>query len=321
MNNAFVSDNAVMDLPPSGTRDDSAAASLAPSVKRDGAQPSSLAIWAAAAVVAVCVLCDFFMAPGFMRVRQNPAGIAASWFFALVGCTLAQGNLLAAWLVWSEGPFLRRLLLHWGVAGLLCWLWIAGLAFSARQHDSAMVGSIVVLAVPLVSIAAQLPLWIARLAFGWRIVRQVSEVSTIDEEPLTIRGLMLATLLVAVAFGLARLMPNIPRGKEAALGPPLLLTAAISTIAMLPAGRLLLGMRRLGHALTWSVVYAALLIGLVGVVVELQIRFAPSSLAPYFAYVWLSSLMLGFAATLMLTGIVARAFGYRLARGRRRLST
>jgi hypothetical protein len=318
MSNELGSESALIDLTPSGAPDDSEP-SLGRSLKPGGTRASWIAM--AMAGVALCALSDFFLAPGFMSLRQNPPGIGASWFFALVGCTLAQGNLLAAWLVWSEGPFFRRLLLHWGVAGLLCWLWIAGLALVARPNDMAMVGSIVVLAVPLVSIAAQLPLWVARLVFGWRIVRRESGMSILPEPPLTIRGLMLATLLVAVAFALARLMPNIPRGQEAALGPPFLLAAFISTIAMLPAARLLLGMRRFGLALTWSGVYAALLIGLVWLVVELLIHFAPGALAPYFAYVWLSSLMLGFAATLMLTGIVARAFGYRLARGRRRLST
>ena len=55
----------------------------------------------------------------------------------LVGCTLAQGSLLAAWLVWGDAPFSRRLLWHWIIAGCLCGVWLIGLAVAAPQISSA----------------------------------------------------------------------------------------------------------------------------------------------------------------------------------------
>src|SRR5207248_10703596 len=113
-------------------------------------------------------------------------------------------------------------------------------------------------------------------------------------------------LIVAVALALARSVP-VPteqRGEEfsAAWMVGFLVAAGISTIGMLPAGRMLLGMQRFRAALVWSGVYAAGLISPGWIVRELMIRYALNGGPPILACVLLSSLMLGYAATLIVAG-------------------
>src|SRR5262245_20457377 len=76
-------------------------------------------------LLAVCVLADFFLSPLFVGIGRTRS-LANAWPLLVLGCTLAQGNTLAAWLVWGDGPFLRRLAVHWGIAGALCAIWLAG---------------------------------------------------------------------------------------------------------------------------------------------------------------------------------------------------
>jgi hypothetical protein len=93
----------------------------------------------------------------------------------------------------------------------------------------------VALGVPLVSLAAQFPLWLARQFFGWRLVREDSATNPLGmgeggsrgepgdggvadnsasqenqngpDRKLAIRDLMLATVVVAVSLALVRLAP------------------------------------------------------------------------------------------------------------------
>src|ERR1043165_4462848 len=149
-------------------------------------------------LVVPCLACDFLMAPVF-SIFQIRAESLAALAFGIVGCVFAQGNLLAAWLAWSEGSFLRRLATHWIIAAGLYLVWLAGLA--VRGHPQAREFAVTVaLGVPLVSIAAQFPLWVARQWFGWRLVNENAVVARPLEPALKIRDLMLATVLVAASL-------------------------------------------------------------------------------------------------------------------------
>ena len=131
---------------------------------------------------------------------------------------------------------------------------------------------------------------------------------------------MLATLVVAVALALARVAPSPDAG---AVWPvwavAVTVASVISSISLLPAGALLLRMRLLSRGLAWSGLYAGALIALPWVVAAVQWWYDPALLAPRAIYVGLSSLMFTFAATLMLTAVIARDRGYRLTGGRKRL--
>src|SRR5689334_2020212 len=160
-------------------------------------------------LVAACAVMDFSVGPVFESLRTaGPKVIVAAYLFGLVGCILGQGNVLAAWLAWSEGPFLRRLARHWIAAVLLYGAGAIGVTIAALPHEARVACVMIGLAVPLVSLAAQFPLWVTRQWFGWRITHAMSEGEMTQEQPLTIRGLMLATLLVGVAVALARVAPS-----------------------------------------------------------------------------------------------------------------
>ena len=75
---------------------------------------------------------------------------------------------------------------------------MAGLALG-QPNQFRQLSMMVGLSVPLMSIAAQLPLWIARQMFGWRLIRGEENDGT-RRTPLSIRDLMTATVVVALAL-------------------------------------------------------------------------------------------------------------------------
>jgi hypothetical protein len=273
----------------------------------------------AAWLIVPCLACDFLMVPVLSSLEGPPHEAGAAVAFGIVGCVLAQGNLLAAWLAWSHGPFLRRLATHWTIAVGLYLVWLVGLGLALRiDREAPQIAAVVALGVPLVSIAAQFPLWVARQWFGWRLVRESAQAAHPSEPPLAIRDLMLATLAVAASLALARLAPSPDAGEVWPIwAAAFTVASAISTIALLPAGALLLRMQPFSRGLAWSGLYAAAWIALLWVIVGV-LRFYALALPPRALVVGLSSLMATFAATLMLTAVIARDRGYRLTSGRTR---
>jgi hypothetical protein len=253
-------------------------------------------------------------------------------WLAAVGSILAQGCLLAAWLAWGDQPYWQRALRHWIVAAILYLVWVAGLWVGVRALGqpnqfrplSLMVG----LSVPLMSIAAQLPLWIARQIFGWRLTRcehVPGEMKTSEENDgkhhtrLSIRDLMTATVMVALALALARWAPT-PDGKPIGMLWVLMFGAAttISTLTLLPVSPLLMRNPRFGRGVFFACLYAAIWMGLPWlVVVGARSRgLFPSPPLP--VLIGLSCLILSFAATVILAAAVARSRGYRLISGQLR---
>ena len=281
-----------------------------------------------------CLACDLLMVPAISSLNGPPRTLAVAMAFGIVGCVLAQGCLLAAFLAWSDGPFLWRLLVHWLIALGLYLIWLMGLGLAAPSPEEAQsVAVTVALGVPLVSIAAQFPLWLARQFWGWRLVRGRADIPVCHDDhmpadrKLAIRDLMLATLVVAVSLALARLAPL--DGEDKDPGPPWLVAcvvaSVISSITLLPAGAWLMrgdpvGGLRAGlfrRGLAWSILYAAAWIALVWIIVAVQWWFALPR-APRAIYVGISSFMFTFASTLILTALIARSRGYRLTGGRKR---
>ena len=276
----------------------------------------------AAWLIVPCLACDGLMVPAISLLDGGgpPYEPIAAIAFGSVGCVLAQGNLLAAWLAWGDGPFLRRLLAHWKIAAGLYLIWLVGLWIALHSEGEALqIAAAVALGVPLVSLAAQFPLWVARQWFGWRLVREQTEAEQPGEPPLTIRDLMFATVIVAVALALARLAPFPDDGPVWPVwGVAAVVASVISSIALLPAGALLLGPRVLSRALQWSALYAGAWIALPWIIVAIVRLYGIVKLPPRAVFVGLSSLMLTFASTLMLTAVIARDRGYWLTKARRK---
>ena len=275
--------------------------------------PSISAAW----LVVLCLACDFLMVPVFSSVEGPQAPLRVIAALGIVGCVLAQGNLLAAWLAWSDGAFLRRLALHWIIAVGLYLTWLVGFGLAlGGGHIPPQIAATVALGVPLVSIAAQFPLWVARQWFGWRLVRDTVDAAP-PEPPLAIRDLMVATLVVAASLALARLAPSPDKGSVWPIWAfGFVVASVISSIALVPAGALLMRMQPFSRGLAWSVLYTAAWIAVPWIVVAAVRVTGAAMLPPLALFVGLSSLMLAFAATLILTATIARNRGYRLT-GRR----
>lgn len=273
---------------------------------------SAVLLWL---LIAVCLACDFLMMPALAIMPRRPA-LVFPLLLASMGCVLAQVHLLAAWLVWSDQPFGQRLLRHSIIAAILYLVWAAGLGLSLPSRftlASAMVG----LSLPLMSIAAQLPLWFTRHTFGWRLIRgDVNDY--VGDESLTIRDLMLATVLIAFALASARWVPT-PDGKETGtpLGVLFLATSAISTIGLLPACLLLMRTQRFRRGVWLASLYAAFWMALPWVTVLFRQNRGLSASPPAIALVGFSCLVLSFAATVILAATTARARNFRLAFGQR----
>ncbi len=278
--------------------------------------PGISAVW----LIVPCVACDFLMVPTFSLLRGGgpPSDLIAALAFGVVGCVFAQGNLLAAWLAWSEGPFLRRLATHWKIAVVLYVIWLAGLTLLG-DHQGREIAPTVLLGLPLVSIAAQFPLCIARLWFGWRLVDVHAGRAQSHEPPLAIRDLMLATILVAASLALARLAPGaLKRSELWTMWTVFFFWATvISSLSLLPAGAILLRGEPFSRRLAWGALYAAAFIALPWMVIFVVWWYGLAMPPPRALFVGLSSLMLTFAATLMLTAKIARDRSYRLFWGRR----
>jgi hypothetical protein len=296
-------------------------ARIVPAAKSDRSPSGLLAL-----LIAISLASDFLMVLAAARIPTLPIVYFPFWQ-ATVGCTLAQGCLLAAWLAWGSQPFWQRALRHWIVAAILYLVWVAGL-WLARQalgqpDQFRQVSMMVGLSVPLMSIAAQLPLWMARQMFGWRLIhhemRPGEENKGPRRAPLSIRDLMTATVVVAVALALARLAPS-PDGKPIGMLWVIMFTAAttVSTMTLLPVGPLLMRTPRLGRGVLLACLYAAFWIGLLWLIVLVawgRGLFPPPPLA---VLIGLSFLILSFAATVVLAAAAARSRGYRLISGRLR---
>jgi hypothetical protein len=283
--------------------------------------PANKAWWL---LVALSLVSDFAMLP-IVSSLNGPPGPLFACMFAVVGCTLAQGSLLAAWLVMADGPFLPRLLRHWTLAFGLWLVWFFGVALAApAQKQLIEVGFTVACITPLVSLGAQLPLWVARHLFGWRFARSFgSSEQYAADAPLSIRDLMGATLVVAATFALARVSPAFFQ-EDGEYWPVLFVALAVasaaSTIAILPAAAMLLRPRPFARGLALAGMYAWAYIGMIWLVVSI-VRWYGGPLPPYQVLVGLSLLVLSYAGTCSLAAYVARSRGYYLAwRGRRRFS-
>lgn len=80
-------------------------------------------------LIVPCLAADGLMVPVFSSLLgpKPPGDFLAAFVSGVAGCVLAQGCLLAAWVAWGDGPFLRRLAAHWIIAPCLYVLWLVGM--------------------------------------------------------------------------------------------------------------------------------------------------------------------------------------------------
>jgi hypothetical protein len=294
-----------------------------PDAKQPTWPPASPAPTNAPSLTMIIFVALVLCIPG--NVLVVPAGVEASppipvmlLILVVVGTMGAQVALLTVLLVWGAGPFWLRFLCHWGLALVLLLAWCAGWlwAFGERlnwssgytlQEAKMSAGGLM-----LFSLLMQVVPWLLSMYLGWRI-RLSGPGSKSVLERLSIRDLLAATVLVAIAVTAARVgRPEYTTPVEYWLGwLGLGIGVVIFVIAaIIPMVYFTLGMRNerwgIGGVLTLSIIPASCL-------TVLLIATRPSGGPP----VWqiplgMTALVGGYSGVLAGTLWIARAYGYRL---------
>jgi len=239
---------------------------------------------------------------------------------ACYGMIGAQMALFAIWCALVPLHWLKRMLMA-VISGLVLYgAWAAGYAIYTlhsswlreRLWERLVTG---LLCLPILLLAVQIPLWMMRIWFRWRIAHP-DEDSSETFQPLRIRDLMIATTAIAMALAAAQLSQTIsvPSGNGSIV--PLVVAAIVimvlSAISVLPAVLAVLRSRRLLLAMGFVFsVYVAIAGSYAALIVLL-------SEAPldWEMFVGMPALAVGFFVELTLPLLIARRFGYRLLWGR-----
>jgi hypothetical protein len=268
----------------------------------------------AATLAGLCFAAGLFnivVIPASRAVGESAVGLW--WMSMSVGIVAGQVGAMALWLVWGEGTFLQRLGIHWGVFGLLLLCFLVGTAIALADvnnprdfwRDSAPGLCLL----PLVSLAAQLPVWPLRTHFGWRVEYQYADGSVPSaRKSLSIGDILLGTFVTALTLTLVRI---------AAAQGPLLWTIALTTSASvlvvsllvaIPALLLTLRMKELVAGILFLVLYG-LVAGFIWIAIMAGTwgRGPPAevALAMFIA-------LFAFAAATISPLVVLRLHGYRL---------
>jgi hypothetical protein len=198
----------------------------------------------------------------------SPHDFAAWLVFACVGAIGAQAALHAVWCVFAPTGFGKRLTVGVGSGLALFGAWSLGYAVFVYYEPYCRAEywetiRISLLCLPLLVIAIQSPLWMARFWLGWRILHRADPFRRSGVEAFGIRDILAATGALAVALSAARIaMP--PESAAAgrfplALGIGALVAAAISLFTTLPAVAAILRARRVGLALLGTAVLDAVI--------------------------------------------------------------
>jgi hypothetical protein len=275
--------------------------------------------------IAVSLAC-LFVIPLTRVFQQRDLG--ALLVYSSGGMICGGAGLLAAWITWGPPALQWRLLLSWGVA--LTWLvaWLIGAETSGSWLDWDDV-QFALLSLPLFGLAIQLPLWVLRAIWGWRLVKAAGERAGTPEPalsdepilthregrepPLTIRKLMLATVIVAVSFAAARVAGTQQTNSDYWLAWSIVLAsvAGVSLVSIPVAAALNLRLRpAMGIALT--VGYAILASCVTVFCVTLFSRGRVRSWEMFCLGVVLCAL----GVTLAWGALAARKLGYALATSR-----
>jgi hypothetical protein len=250
----------------------------------------------------------------------------------VVGVFCGEIGAMACWLVWGEGPFLRRLLIHWSLAlGMgLCLvggvLLVSGdIGYQLRLRVTFEGAARIACVIPAVSLAVQLPLWPFRTHLSWRVA-VADDRGTTNRGGLSIRDILVGTAIVAVSLGLIRFLSGINPSLSGldqrsvqnlimmqTLASGLMLTVA-SFVLLIPA--LILLLRSRSFCVGVATYFGAIILSIVGLVVFPSVIFGRLPQAQsLFAMFWGSIV---FAATVASPLFVWRACGYRLVWARDR---
>jgi len=246
-------------------------------------------------------------------------------FLEAIGMAVLPGEVgaLALWLVWSRGPFLRRLAIHWSVAVALLTSLLLGVVAATtedRFFNDIVIDFLAVVGclLPISSLAAQLPLWPLRTHLRWRLVRS-NEGSSEIPQPLSIFDILAGTSVVAVSLGLIRLAP-VPDSASLLwmeLGVTLACVLGVSVFSLVPASLFVLRSQSGGQGVAALAGYTlAVAIGLIGLAAILSNGKIPEEAV----FVFLIACFC-FASALAAPLVILRSCGYRLVTGTKSTSS
>jgi hypothetical protein len=235
---------------------------------------------------------------------------AARWIHTLfIGVLIAECGILTAGVALCNQPFWLRLCVHWTVALLLSGAWLLGVAIAEdRWSCNDLVREIgskaMLLCLPLICLAAQAPLWLARLLFQWRI--EHINLATSRESPHlpAIPDMMIAAVVAAISIATAGAGFMLVEGWGAlALFVILLIVSAVNMIAIGPLLASILGPQHFRSEV--------LACGLSAAVVAVPLLLAKCLLSADWALLVIP-LVLGYFAALVSVSWIARLIGFRL---------
>lgn len=168
------------------------------------------AAWAAAAaLVILCLLVNLASLPFLDEMIGGGTDEGSEVVIAIgVGIMAGEVAVLSMLLVWANGHFFLRFVLCWlmGLMAFCCWL--VGALASIDEWDREMLpefATIVLAALPLVSLSLQLPQWWMRIYLHWRLVLTDPGVASQSRQPLSIRDILAGTTIVALTITATRL--------------------------------------------------------------------------------------------------------------------
>lgn len=282
--------------------------------------PITLSTWwspwmALIGVTSLMLWADFAVSPLMDAFQQSDFG--AVWVYICLGIIPAQVGVLAAAICWGSQRFALRLICYWLAMFVSMVALLAGIAIGEGRREFDNLIRFMPLSAPLLVLAVQTPLWIVRLFFRWRIVRDQGLDAAAPEAPLSIRDLMVGTVLVAVSLAAARVAPRDTPDAELWIGWAIALASCggVSLIALLPVSAWLLRQRNIIVGLILTAVYAVLAVVVTWIVIYIIDR---NFWRNWWEMVGIAIMIVSFGATLALAALAARAAGLRLEIGQGR---
>lgn len=268
--------------------------------------------------ISLFAVVDFAIGPLMRWISPND--LAAPIVYTCFGVIGAQAGLHAVWCVLAPvGPVMR---LATGVGAGLLFLVAWALGFTLFTFEQPLrynyrweFVSVVLLCLPLVVIAIQLPLWAARIWCRWHVVHVTDSSGQSTYKAIGIRNMLVATGVLAMALSAAQLAAPDGTVSGAAMLLPLLIgagaAAAVSLSTTLPA------MAATLHAVRpWRAMICVLLLQVLILLGILSIVAVFVGL-PRRGGVGVTFMAIGFTACLNGVMLAARGLGYRLLWGRK----
>lgn len=253
-----------------------------------------------------------FVGPLLVDLTQSP-----SLMGLLFGGLAGQLGLLVIWSVLGPQRWFVRLAVTFAVTLLLVSAVCSGVFIVGEYTPPAGEFICLLFCLPLAFLGVQLPLWVWRIAGGWRIVRADAEPagSTTAARQFRLQDALAAMSLLAVAFGLASLGLAGAEGGDNPWMPFLsfcMFCSVWSAISTLPCLWACFAARRKRRSAVLIGVYVVVITAILGVVVNSFVRSAlpPEMVVTFFLFhAGLLGLMLGVLHVLRICGYVLHRAG------------